>query len=56
MLGEKLILHASKDPCHRFVNGFYLYYIVTNDEEGEFMMSFSNMFPTARLKFENSNY
>ncbi|CAG7725373.1 unnamed protein product [Allacma fusca] len=39
MLDEKLILHASRDTKHPFLNGFYLFFIVSNNadtKEGEF--------------------
>lgn len=34
MLNDGLILHASGDARHRFVFGFYLYYIVITESEG----------------------
>ena len=34
MVDKKFIRHASDDPGHRFINGFYLFYIVDKERKG----------------------
>ena len=35
MVDQKFIRHASDDPKHRFINGFYLFYIVDKERKGK---------------------
>lgn len=40
MLNERFIQHASGDSSRKFVNGFYLYYIMISDAEGSVVWVF----------------
>ena len=53
MVDEKFIRHASDYPKHRFINGFYLFYIVDKEKIGKKLSEFRIEIESLREAFSN---